>query len=214
MKRNILLSLTIVLTISLITVVGSAYAYYSSSDIKTGISGEVRDFYVTLAGKPIFEATKLVPLKDADIVKSISKTTNPCTDNSANKYEVCSLYELNLKNNGDNIEKLNGYIETTSTTYSTNNLKYQIFTKNGSVYNSVTMIDIIPQTVGNKTYFKNNASNLQTTTVNANSSITFYLALWLSDTGTSQNEDFEKSYTGKVVFESVFGDKLEASFTA
>lgn len=214
MKRKVLLSITIVLIIVLVTVMGVSYAYFSASKTKGGIEGNVKEFSVTLSSNPIFEATNLVPLRDDDIVKSISKTENPCVDNSTNRYQVCSLYELKLTNSGNSDEKLNGYIETISTTYSTNNLKYQIFIKSGSSYYNVTMMDTVSQVVGNKSYFKHDVSDLQPTTVNAGSSTTFYLALWLSDTGTSQNEDFEKDYRGKVVFESIFGGKLEASFTA
>lgn len=213
MKDKILLSVIAVSAIILITVIGATYAYYAGEANTGGIQGEAMKFDVSLQSNPIYEATKLVPLKDNDIVKSISKSSNPCIDNSSYNYQVCSLYELTLTNAGD-AEVLNGYIETSATTYTTSNLKYQLFTKNGATYTNLTMLESLPQVVGSKTYFKGMDSNIKSTTVSASSSTTFYLAIWLSDTGTSQNEDFEKAYTGKVVFESINGNRLESSFSA
>lgn len=209
MKKEILFSILGVLCISVVTF-GVTYAYYAAESDKTFTGEAETGINTTLNLEATYSATKLVPLSDDLVKTAISKTSSKCIDKS--KYEVCSLYKITLSNTTAS-ENLYGYVRTESSTYTTDNLKYQIF---DSSYNALTDIMTLSRTADTIVYFKKDDSNY---TVTSSGNIIYYLAIWLTDTGLEQSEDYSKNFSGYIGFESVEHSgtgigEIEANFTA
>ena len=193
MKKKILFSILGVVAISVLTF-GMTYAYYESlatHDI-TGDAGGGIDTVLTL--EKTYHASKLVPLDDSLITSAISKTTNKCIDLSG--YEICSLYKITLENTVDS-EDLYGYIRTDTSTYTTDNLKYQIFDSN---YSALTDIMTLSRNSNETVYFEKNETIYP---VSIEGSKTYYLAIWLTETDEEQSVDYAKDFSGFIGFESV-----------
>jgi len=209
MKKKLLFSILGVLTISVLTF-GATYAYFESA-AQANITGEAAggvDTVLTL--EKTYHASKMVPLDDNLIKTAISKNTNKCIDKSG--YEVCSLYKIILENNVD-IENLYGYIRTNESTYTTDNLKYQFFDSN---YNPLTDIMTLSRTKEEIVYFQKDKTNYSVAT---EGTATYYLAIWLTDTGEEQSEDYSKDFSGFIGFELIElsgteTGKIEAEFNA
>ena len=205
MDRKLFGMVCFVLAIVIIVTSGASFAYYTSSDTDDNISGTVNDFDVDMVINTVYQADQLIPLNNSLVKSAISKSSNKCIDN--NGYESCSLFTLTLKNSGDP-QLLNGYIITNSSTYVTDNLKFQIYDSN---FNAVTDVISISRTIDEKVYFTKNSSIVGTAVNNAD--VVYYLVIWLTETGSVQNDDYGRSFTGKVGFESIHGENLTASFS-
>lgn len=205
MKNKIYISVMAVLIISALTF-GATYAYYVSQDTKT-FTGEIEKGIVsTLNLTTTKSSTNLVPLLDSKIKTAITKSSNKCIDK--NNYEVCSLYTITLTNTNAS-ENLYGYVKTNTTTYTTTNLKYQIF---DSSYNAITDVMTISKTANDLVYFKKGTTKVSITSTGTK---TYYLAIWLSDTNSDQSSDYSKTFNGAIGFELVGSpsDKLQATLS-
>lgn len=205
MKNKIYISVMAVLIISALTF-GATYAYYVSQDTKT-FTGEIEKGIVsTLNLTTTKSSTNLVPLLDSKISTAITKSSNKCIDK--NNYEVCSLYTITLTNTNAS-ENLYGYVKTNTTTYTTTNLKYQIF---DSSYNAITDVMTISKTANDLVYFKKGTTQVSITSIGTK---TYYLAIWLSDTNSDQSSDYSKTFNGAIGFELVGSpsDKLQATLS-
>lgn len=207
MKSKLIGTICFVLGIIIFVSSGTTFAYFSATANNTGddISGNTMSFDVSLTPTTIKKATQLIPLEDNLITTAITKNSNKCIDKKG--YEVCTLYELRLSNSGDP-QILNGFIQTKTATYTTDNLKCQLFDSN---YNPVS--DIMTLSRGtDKTYFKK-GSNYVTTDIEYND-VTYYLAIWLHETNQNQSEDYGKTFSGTIAFESINGNQIAAEFTS
>ena len=205
MEKKIFGSICLVLGIAIIVSTGASFAYFSASASSEGnISGTTVNFDVNLNLTTIHQSTNMIPLQDTLVATAISGT-NKCIDTKG--YEVCSLYKITLTNDGDPFV-LNGYLKTSSTTYTTGNLKYQIYDTN---YNAISDVMVPSLTANEKVYFTKD-SNMVTTSMNHNDT-EYYLVMWITETNTLQNADYSKSYTGLVGFETLSGERIEATFT-
>lgn len=205
MKNKKYISVMAVLIISALTF-GATYAYYVSQDTKT-FTGEIEKGIVsTLNLTTTKSSTNLVPLQDSKIKTAITKSSNKCIDK--NNYEVCSLYTITLTNTNAS-ENLYGYVKTNTTTYTTTNLKYQIF---DSSYNAITDVMTISKTANDLVYFKKGTTQVSITSTGTK---TYYLAIWLSDTNSDQSSDYSKTFNGAIGFELVGlpSDKLQATLS-
>ena len=205
MKNKIYISVMAVLIISALTF-GATYAYYVSQDTKT-FTGEIEKGIVsTLNLTTTMSSTNLVPLLDSKISTAITKSSNKCIDK--NNYEVCSLYTITLTNTNAS-ENLYGYVKTNTTTYTTTNLKYQIF---DSSYNAITDVMTISKTANDLVYFKKGTTKVSITSTGTKK---YYLAIWLSDTNSDQSSDYSKTFNGAIGFELVGSpsDKLQATLS-
>lgn len=205
MKNKIYISVMAVLIIGALTF-GATYAYYVSQDTES-FTGEIEKGIVsTLNLTTTKSSTNLVPLQDSKIKTAITKSSNKCIDK--NNYEVCSLYTITLTNTNTS-ENLYGYIKTNTTTYTTTNLKYQIF---DSSYNAITDVMTISMTANDLVYFKKGTTQVSITSTGTK---TYYLAIWLSDTNSDQSTDYSKTFNGAIGFELVGSpsDKLQATLS-
>lgn len=216
MRSKIVGTICLVLGIIIIVSTGTSFAYFSAT-VSDGnnITGETFDFDIKLTATPVYKATRIIPLDDKYIDDAITKSTNKCIDNKG--YEVCSLYRVTLTNNGGS-QILNGYVSTSESErpYITDNLRCQLFDSN---YNAISDITILSKTIGEGSYLKkteDGVTNDVAIEVNETTKkeTTYYLAIWLHDTGVSQNEDYSKTFVGKIFFESIYGDKIYADFSA
>lgn len=205
MKKNLLISITTVIGISLITFAGT-YAYFLATT-SGNLSGNTESGINTkLSLENTHVASKLIPLSDSLIKTAISKETDKCIDK--NNREVCSLYKITLTNTEES-ENLYGYIRTASSTYTTTNLKYQLF---NSDYTAITDIMTMDHTADNIAYFTKDSDYYISS---SSGTTTYYLAIWLTDTGLSQTDDYSKKYNGYVGFElvgSTGSGRIEAEF--
>lgn len=207
MRNKLFFSILGVLVICGLTF-GVTYAYYQAST-NTSFEGEgATGISTTLTLTTTYKASKLVPLNNALVKTAITKETNKCIDKD--NYEVCSLYKITLKNT-NNSEDLQGYIRTTESTYTTDNLKYQIYDSNYSV---LTDVMTLSKTANETTYFKYNNNDY---TVTSTGTTTYYLVIWLTDTGSEQSADYSKRFSGVVGFESTSNSgfekgRIEATF--
>lgn len=186
----------------ILTTFGGTYAFYTATATNSSIAGNIYSSGLNLNMTTTKKATSLIPLSDTKVERAITQSS-PCVDN--NNYEVCSLYKLILTNNGT-ADTFVGSVITSSSTY-TNNLKYQIFTKSGSTYTAVSDQITLSNTVNAENVMKKN-SNTISIQLNNQASITYYLVIWLSDTASNQqSNDANKSYSGSVVFKSIYGEQ-------
>ena len=203
MQKKLLGSICLVLGIVIFVTTGTTFAYLvaSATSSEDAISGEIADFKVNLTLTEVYKSTNMVPLKD-NLVKTAITNSSKCRDKD--NYEVCSLYKLKLTNTGQAFA-LNGYLKTSSTTYTTGNLKYQIY---DTSYNAITDVMTPSLTTDEKVYFSKNNTNVNTSINTSN--IEYYLVMWISDTNSIQTSDHSKTYSGAVGFETTSGDRIEA----
>lgn len=202
-KKKVILTTIFTVVVICIVIFGTTYAFLLISNSSAGIAGETMGFDVDLNVTDVYKASKMVPLADNLVSNAIKKSSNKCIDSKG--YEVCSLYSLSLTNNGDN-EILNGYVKTSSSTYETDNLKYQIYDTN---YNAISDVMTVSRTKDEMVYFNNSGTRVN---INLGSTANYYLVVWLTETDSKQETDYSKAFSGKIGFESSTGSVIEASF--
>lgn len=207
MNKSLKKSIIIVAIMIVITVLGTTFAYFNAIANRTGdnITGDTFNFGASLSINTVHQATKLVPLNNSLVGTAISKANNKCIDK--NNRDVCSLYRITLSNTGDSIT-LYPYITTTSTTYTTTNLKAQLYNDS---FTAVSDVMTVSNTAAGKVYFTSSENNLS---VNLNSSnISYYLVVWIRDTLSSQPADQSKTFSGTITFEAINGKDTSIDFS-
>lgn len=211
-KRKMLIISIIVVIIIIAVVLGSTYAYFTARASSNNIVGST---YTSDFGIEVFEvqkSTSLIPLSDDLVTKAVSKASNKCLDNDGQ--EICSLYKLDVVNNGNAID-LQGFIRTSTSTYTSSNLKYMVYTENGGTYTPVTDALVLSHNSGDTVYFKKNNANYTTSLLDGTTSpqkVTYYIVFWISEINGDQNVDQSKTFDCKIGFESIYGDKLTSTF--
>ena len=215
MNNNFTKTITITLLVmgAIFTAIGSTFAYFSGqvSSNANAISGKTYKFDVKL-NITSEKSGNLIPVVDTLITETLN-STHVCTDTRG--YGLCSIYKLNLSNTGE-AQTMTGYITTLSTTYTSNNLKYQLYTKSGSTYSSASDIKALPIVTNATSDFSLNSNNINVALNDGTSSAystDYYLVIWLSDPGTNQQVDSNKTYNGKITFVSTNGDTVSANFS-
>lgn len=211
MRDKIIGTVCLVLGIIVIVSTGTSFAYFNTSVNGSGddITGTTMDFDVDLKVSPIYSGEKLVPLEDNLINVAVN---NKCIDSYG--YNVCSLYQITLTNNGDP-QILNGYIVSSDgTNYITDHVKGQLFSSDltRSISNVLTLTDEEQTNTVDKRYFHIDNTNLYS--IEVTSTETLYLALWLTETHDYQSDDYNKDYFGNISFESISGEVISATFKA
>ena len=193
--NKILVSVLAVILITTLTV-GVTYAYLVAHDSQNITVKSASGINSVLTLTTVKETSNMVPIMDNKIVTAIK---NNCVDK--NNYDVCSLYNVKLtntsKDNNPKAESLYGYVRTVSSSYTTTNLRYQIF---DSSYNAVTDIMTISNSSDSFVYFEKSSSKL---TVTSNGTKNYYFVIWLTDTGVEQSSDYSKVFNGAIGFELV-----------
>ena len=199
--NKILVSVLAVILITTLTV-GVTYAYLVAHDSQNITVKSASGINSVLTLTTVKETSNMVPIMDNKIVTAIK---NNCVDK--NNYDVCSLYSVKLTNTSS-VESLYGYVRTVSSSYTTTNLRYQIF---DSSYNAVTDVMTISNSSDGFVYFEKSSSKL---TITSNGTNNYYFVIWLTDTGAEQSSDYSKVFNGAIGFELVGSGsgRLEANF--
>ncbi len=199
--NKILVSVLAVILITTLTV-GVTYAYLVAHDSQNITVKSASGINSVLTLTTVKETSNMVPIMDNKIVTAIK---NNCVDK--NNYDVCSLYNVKLTNTSS-VESLYGYVRTVSSSYTTTNLRYQIF---DSSYNAVTDVMTISNSSDSFVYFEKSSSKL---TITSNGTNNYYFVIWLTDTGAEQSSDYSKVFNGAIGFELVGSGsgRLEANF--
>ena len=193
-------------TVLLIAVAGSAYAYYQASATSNAISGEaagpgslqltVTDLSTSATGNLIPMDTDLTILNQAALGYGNSSgnqdPTKQCIDK--NGYTVCKVYQINLKNNGTSPLIVTGGVTELSGT-NTPNLTCTLMSDNHTV---TTITDC----VGNNTL----ANKVM---INAGVTNTYFVMVYINNLGTSQTDS--GTFNGTVEFNTGSGG-VKASF--
>jgi len=198
----------VLVVIIVIVVAGGTYAFFTSSAQNDSIVGTTYSSDFGIEAYEIKKATALIPVDDSNISNLITKTSDKCVDNDGR--ELCSIYKIDVINKGTAID-LQGFIRTSNSTYTTENLKYQVY--NSSLV-AVTDVMTITHNSGDTVYFKKAEQSYQIKlgegTVNP-VTLSYYIVFWISEINGPQ-DDQDKTYDCKIGFESVYGDKLTSTF--
>ncbi len=195
------------------TIIGGTFAYLSveAANNNTTIGGSTYNFDVNLEATTI-RSGNLIPVVDNLVVQSLN-STHVCEDTRG--YSLCSLYRLRFTNSGS-AQNMVGNMKTVSSTYTTSNLKYRLYTLNGNTYTALSDIGTVNNNTNAINYFESSGSNvtlfLENGSVSVNT-VDVYLVIWISDPGSNQINDQNKSYTGQLSFVSAAGNTLTSTFT-
>ena len=192
--------------------IGATFAYFTATVSNNNIGGSTLKFDAGISITPL-QSGLLIPLDD-NLLDDTLNSNKVCIDINNNK--ICSLYQITLTNRSEAIT-MTGSLKTGSTTYTTNNLKYQLFTLSGTTYTAASDIKTVPTTTNGTSNFTLNNSdvniNLSAGTTSSPSTVNYYLAIWLSDSGSNQITDVNKTYSGTVQFMSSGGNMISADFS-
>lgn len=222
----------------IVAIIGATFAYFTATAQSDNAAINVTSytgFNVSLSMEklaPTAAVNKLIPLDDTLLPNALDGNNGKglCIDN--NNDQVCSIYKMTLANTGGAAEIV-GYLEATENTYTTTNLKYQIytttaegdtnhekvFTSLGAAVNAPVKgadVSTLPKfTLASGT---DDDTVLSIGEGSAGSPVyaTYYLVIWLDDTGLPQNDDIGKTFLGRVTFNAVNGSAgtLQATFTS
>lgn len=212
MKINKSLILVLVISAVVFTALGGTFAYLSIGNVSnnTTIGGRTYDFNVNLDATAI-KSGKLIPVADNLIVSTLN-SSHVCEDTRG--YGLCTLYRIRFTNSGS-AETMTGNLKTLTSTYTTNNLKYQLFTLSGSTYTAISTATAINRTANAINYFKLNSTDVTVSLSDGSTNSTtkdIYLAIWISDPGNNQLDDQNKTFTGQLSFTSTHGSTITSNF--
>ena len=185
-------------TILIVAVAGSAYAYFAASANVTGnISGETLDVKLSAVVTKVSGANgNLIPIHDGSngtSQLSQAATANPsCQDTQG--YTVCQIYSIVISNNGTDDTTVNTDVALTGSA----NLKW------ANMSNSTTVGAV---------HAKTDTSVATNTVVSGGGSTTLYIMVYINNTGGDQTSaDAGKTVNGTFTITASTGDQIEAKF--
>lgn len=148
------------------------------------------------------EKEGLVPVKDNEILNALKgENGKQCIDLNGNN--VCQIYKVSVNNDSDYSTTFKSSLELIASKNSGySNLKWAelIYSDNPTLLGDIKTMD---------------TSNWKTSYgVGANTTGEFYIAIWISDNGSNQNDSDFGSFTGNVTFEAISGDKMTSTFSS
>ena len=218
------LSITLIL-ILFICITGTTYAYFYISETNTNtITGSAATVNLTL------DVTKIFPAADSDntgvLVPQLSTSQsansplasalkNGCIDD--NKNIICQVYRITIQNlGGTATQVVDGWASFYSDSALTENVSIEIpnlkwklidYVDENTPTNSVLGINEDLPANYNQNIFANDI-NMPT-----NKIYTYYMIVWLNETGEVQETDAGKTYYGKIEFKSANGTGVTSAFT-
>lgn len=206
-KKYLILSILFVL-ITATTIISATYAFFAASaSSTTDIKGSSYSYNMIASITNIVTSNKLIPTKSNLLTTSIN-SDNKCIDNDANN--ICSIYKVEIKNNG-NDTILNGFLKTVTSSYKSDNLKYRLYTLGGTTYTLVSDDIVISKTADTNNYFKYNDTTVDIA-IKKGETKTYYLVIWLNDNDEDQIEDINKTITGYFGFETTGGGMVKTNY--
>lgn len=202
----------------IVAIIGATFAYFTinatlDNTQADNIGGTAADFgegTVTYTITKVTDGTEaLIPLGSASVGTATDQrtaalnATNMCVDTNGNK--VCDVYKVVLTNNSTNASAvLSGTF--TLTAADTDNFMWSSYEATGDA--ELAKASLASATANAKT-----TTTLETNqTLAAGASNTYFIMVWLNDTGAPQNDDMAKQYQGTLAFNSGEGNKIVAQF--
>ena len=215
-----------------VAIIGATFAYFSASaNNDTAITGTTASAGgVDLVVTPVTDTgASMIPLNlmddanpenaatgDADqFAKAI---TNKCVD--ANGNNVCQVYSIKVTNKSTTSKiQVRGTLNLEATA---TNMKWQLLTDDVTTTRATFATVVNKGVVGNITVGGNSGgtgTDAYSKDLEANGEVTYYVLVWLEETGSAQeNDDAAKTFTGHVAFSAVDASGnntgLTASFSA
>lgn len=190
MKGNRTMTLLSVLCLLVITI-GSTFAFFTASvqgDKDLELSSY--KFALNLNLDSEFVGPSLIPIYDKDILKGYNQS---CKDDLNRR--VCISYKIVLENDGDS-DTLEGLLDLDLV--KVQNLSYMVLDSSKNEFQATTKV--------------NDGKNLSlggSFDMNKGDVKTFYLIIWLTDTGDIQdNIDADGTFSGSVTYQSTHGREL------
>ncbi len=198
-----------------VAIVGATFAYFSASNTATGnITGETAkgnalSLNVTRVVPAISNTGKLVPLDVTPTGNGTSQLssalTNGCIDSNSNV--VCHIYQVDVVNASS--AQLSTSVTATVTTAAAH-LSWKLLNSTSADNTSSTAATI---TSGTPFYLAGSSST--GATLAGSGTNTYYLMIWLEETGSPQDtDDAEKTFTGNVTVNAVDGNGNSQGLTA
>ena len=213
-----------------VAIVGATFAYFSTSATNNNtVQGEAATAGISLSVEKVSTGATgaLIPLQDGTAPEpynvdhrdeALQRTEeNLCVDMSGNN--VCQLYKITVKNDGNTTIGLTGTLKLTATGYT--NLKWLNFNQNegfddGSMTDGSLWNNGRPANVAN---FIDAVTNdvSDTTIVNEDIYIPekekfYFILIYIAETGTAQENTDKGSFTGVVTFNGVNGKGVTSTF--
>lgn len=192
-------------TLLVVAVSGSAYAFFAASVSDNSISGKTLDVKLSISSLTKVSAGTgdLIPIYDGTVTDHITQLTSAvtaakvtgktdCVDK--NGYTVCQVYELKINNAGAN----DTTVDTTITVNGGSNVRWAKMTDRNTVGSDV---DLSTGTLATNTALVKNGT------------VTQYFVVYLKNTGDNQTTaDAGKNITGTVTVTASTGANIEAAF--
>lgn len=206
-------------------ITGATYAYYAFTATNETISGEAAVVNLTLTVDKIF------PMDDSDttgtIVPQISTSGSNVSPLSAalkkgcvddNKNIVCQVYKIVIENvGGTATQVVDGSISFYSDAALTTDVSVEMPNLKWKLIESVDINDPTNSVLGTNidltANFSKNVFAKDVTLVN-DTSLEYYMIIWINETSNEQEKDEGKSFYSKVEFNSSNGTGVTSMFTS
>lgn len=192
-------------TLLVVAVSGSAYAFFAASASNTNsISGKTLDVKLDIGSvtKVSSGSGDLIPIYDSSVSGHTSQLataiTKDCVD--SNGYTVCQVYKVTVTNGGSNDTAITTKISVAGPT----NIKWAKMTGRNALATGTGIDNLTSDTLSTDVAVK------------ANGSTDLYFLVYLKNTGSNQTAaDAGKNITGTVTIEaSTGGAQIEATFNS
>ncbi len=198
------LYIAVIIIVILISTATISFSYfYSNSKGKSTVTPESAYVGLSLNVERVTSDNTigLLPTQDTNLQNALNGTTNgSCVDEDGKG--ICQLYQITVTNTGNVISTLSSKIELYAVGENSKftNLKW-------AEINSAT--DATPF---GKVHTMNDQNWKTSFVMGPGSSSKFYILIWLSDTGKSQNNYDRGNFAGTVQFNSTAGTGANATF--
>ena len=222
----------------IVAIIGATFAYFSAQEENTEtVRGTAAQAKISLTVEKLTEITTttvepegeegepttttttnygvMVPQLDAYINDAVagSDEYGSCIDTTGNV--VCQVYKITVRNDGNAVANLNGFITLTAVTDGAiTNLKWAVKaaeTDNFGEGSYAISTENANNIEGNNTIGSDLlASNL---ILEKETEEDYYVVVWISETGAAQEDYDHGSFTGTVTFNSASGTGLTSTFT-
>ena len=214
------LSITLILVLFL-SITGTTFAYFTTSENKNNsLTGDMATVNLSL------DVTKIFPTESSNntgaMVPQLSTNTalesalkGACVD--ANKNIACQVYKINVSNNGGTAtEVVNGFVYFYSDSALTQDASIAIPNLRWRLVESVNNTTPASSVLGNNTNHTAGANGdnkfVSNLTMVTNSSIDYYMIVWVNEINENQPQDTDKTFYGKVEFEASNGSGVTGVF--
>lgn len=199
-----MLVIFVCLLIYCLIIIGSTYAYlYIYNENANKLTGNLGTANIELSVERVIpnESKPLVPLLDAALSNAIQGNGGKSACIDANNNLSCEVYKITIENTGTVNLVLNTTISLTS--------------KNSSIFQNLKWRELTsPTEIKETSEIKAMAQSILDAgfTINSEETKIYYIAVWLSETGSDQLDTDQGLYGGIVRVTSISGEGVTASF--